>query len=163
MAELIDPNEMMFTNFEVKLKNRFIMYIDGIPSYLIKKVDEPKLESSEVELSHINVTRYVKGKSKWGEISMELYDPIVPSGAQIAMEWIRAGHESVTGRDGYADFYKKDITINKLGPIGDKVSAWILKGAWAKSVDFGDLDWSTESDPSVITITVRYDFAILDY
>ncbi len=37
------------------------------------------------------------------------------------MEWIRLGHESVTGRDGYSDFYKKDLTVNVLGPVGDKV------------------------------------------
>ena len=38
MAELIDANQAMFTPFEPKLKNRFIMSIDGIPAYLIKKV-----------------------------------------------------------------------------------------------------------------------------
>lgn len=163
MAELIDPNELMFTNFEPRLKNRFVMYIDGIPSYLIRKIDEPKVESAEVELPHINVVRYAKGRTTWQEVSMELYDPIIPSGAQIVMEWIRTGHESVTGRDGYMDMYKKDITINKLGPVGDKIGEWTLKGAWAKSADFGDLDWGTDSEPSVITVGVRFDYAILQY
>ena len=37
------------------------------------------------------------------------------------IEWVRLHHESVTGRDGYSDFYKKDITFNSLGPVGDKV------------------------------------------
>ena len=46
-----------------------------------------------------------------------LYDPIVPSGAQSVIEWIRLHHESVTGRDGYSDMYKKDITFNVLGPV----------------------------------------------
>ena len=32
MAELIDANDIMFTPFEPKLKNRFIMDIDGIPA-----------------------------------------------------------------------------------------------------------------------------------
>ena len=36
MAELIDANQAMFTPFEPKLKNRYIMSIDGIPAYLIK-------------------------------------------------------------------------------------------------------------------------------
>ena len=35
---ILETNETMFTAFEPKLQNRFIMYIDGIPSYLIKKV-----------------------------------------------------------------------------------------------------------------------------
>lgn len=163
MAQLIDANEVMFTSFEPKLKMRFIMYIAGVPSYLIKKIDRPKFNTSEVVLPHINIERYVKGKSKWGEVTAELYDAIVPSGAQTVMEWIRAGHESVTGRDGYQDFYKKDVTINVLGPVGDKVEEWTLKGAWCQNADFGDLDWSDESTPVTINMTIKYDYAILQF
>ena len=32
MAELLDPSEIMFTPFEPKTKNRYIMYIEGIPA-----------------------------------------------------------------------------------------------------------------------------------
>jgi hypothetical protein len=46
------------------------------------------------------------------------------------MEWVRLSHESVTGRDGYSDFYKKDIRFNALGPVGDVVEEWICKGAY---------------------------------
>ena len=60
---------------------------------------------------------------------MTLFDAITPSGAQSVMEWVRLHHESVTGRDGYSDFYKKDMTVNVLGPVGDVVSEWIIKGA----------------------------------
>ena len=28
---VLNPNEIMFTAFEPKVQNRFIMYIDGIP------------------------------------------------------------------------------------------------------------------------------------
>lgn len=163
MAQLIDSNEIFYTNFEPKLKNRFILYVDGIPSYLMNKADRPKLESGQVVLPHMNIERYVKGKTKWQAVNMELYDPIVPSGAQIIMEWVRLGHESVTGRDGYSDFYKKDITINALGPVGDVVEEWTLKGAWPMSVDFNDLDWASEADYNMISISVSYDYAILQF
>ena len=43
MAQLIDPTEAMFTAFEPKTQNRFIMYIDGIPAYLIKKSTDHQL------------------------------------------------------------------------------------------------------------------------
>ena len=46
------------------------------------------------------------------------------------MEWVRLSHESVTGRDGYSDFYKKDVTFNVLGFVGDKVEEWTLKGTY---------------------------------
>jgi hypothetical protein len=79
-----------------------------------------------------------------GGLSMTLFDPITPSGAQAVMEWVRLHHESVTGRDGYSDFYKKDVTINVLGPVGDVVSEWILKGALLKMQHFDGYDWDDE-------------------
>ena len=78
------------------------------------------------------------------------------------MEWIRLSHESVKGRDGYSDMYKKDITFNLLGPVGDIVEEWILKGTYIESVDFGELDYSS-TDPAEITMTLKYDFAILQF
>ena len=97
MAELLEPQDIMFTPFEPKLKNRFIMQIDGINAYLIKTMNRPQIDSDEVILEHMNVTRYVKGKSRWQPLEITLYDPIVPSASQQVIEWIRLHHESVTG------------------------------------------------------------------
>ncbi len=162
MAELISPNDIMFTQFEPKVKNRFIMNIDGIPSYIIKAMNRPQIQFDEVTMEHMNVTRYLKGKGKWQPIEVTLYDPIVPSGAQSVMEWVRLSHESVTGRDGYSDFYKKDVTFNILGPVGDMVEEWTLKGCFIENANFGDFDWGT-SDPAEITLTLKYDYAILQF
>ena len=86
MANLIDPTELMFTAFEPKVTNRFVFYVDGIPSYLIRKAARPKLVNGETEIKHINNSRFIKGRSNWDAITVELYDPIVPSGAQAVME-----------------------------------------------------------------------------
>ena len=162
MAELLEPQDIMFTPFEPKLKNRFIMQIDGINAYLIKTANRPQVTFEEVELNHMNVKRYVKGKAAWQTLQVTLYDPIVPSAAQQVMEWIRLGHESVTGRDGYSDFYKKEVTINVLGPVGDIVEEWTLKGAWIQSAAFGELAFDS-SEPTEVTCTLRYDYAILQF
>ena len=160
---MLDPNEIFFTPFEPKMANRFIMEIDGIPAYLIKTAGRPNISLGEVALDHINVKRYVKGKAEWQPITVTLYDPIVPSGAQAVMEWVRLHHESVTGRDGYSDFYKKEITFNLLGPVGDKVEEWILKGAFIQSANFNDLDMANGTDVADISLTLRYDYAILSF
>ena len=55
MAELLNPSEIFATAFEPKVKNRFILYVDGIPSFIIKKVNRPKLTQAQKELDHINV------------------------------------------------------------------------------------------------------------
>ena len=106
--------------------------------------------------------RYIKGKGAWQPIDVTLYDPVVPSGAQSVMEWIRLSHESVTGRDGYSDFYKKDVSFNLLGPVGDKVEEWTLKGAYVNDAQFGEMDFAT-NDPVEITVQLRYDYAILQF
>ena len=162
MAELVEPHELMFNKFEPKVKNRFIMYIEGIPAYLIRAMNRPQLQFEEIVLDHINVKRYLKGKAAWQPIDITLYDPIVPSGAQAVLEWIRLGHESVTGRDGYSDFYKKDVTFNLLGPVGDIVEEWKLVGTYIQNANFGDLDYAT-SEPAEITLTLQYDYAILQF
>ena len=160
---VINPNEIFFTAFEPKQANRFIMYVDGIPSYMIKEIGEVKITQNVVTLNHINVERKVKGKSVWDNLSMTLYDPITPSGAQAVMEWVRLHHESVTGRDGYSDFYKKDLTINVLGPVGDIVSEWILKGAFITSTNFGEYNWDTVDTAINLTIEVAIDYAVLNF
>ena len=162
MAELLEPQDIMFTPFEPKLQNRFIVNIDGIPAYTIKAAGRPQLEFDEVLLEHMNLTRYIKGKGKWQPIDITLYDPIVPSAAQAVMEWIRLSHESVTGRDGYSDFYKKDVTFNVLGPVGDVVEEWTLKGTYIQTANFGELDFGN-SEPVEIVLTLKYDYAILQF
>ena len=159
---ILDSTQMMFTAFEPKLQNRFLMVIDGIPSYLIKKVSRPSVTFGEVVLDHINVKRKLKGKANWDNITCDLYDPVTPSGAQAVMEWIRLSHEAVTGRDGYSDFYKKELRIKTLGPVGDVVEEWICKGAYVTQANFGDFDWTSDT-PANISITIRMDYAILNY
>jgi hypothetical protein len=162
MPEILEFDKMFYKNFEPKLGNRFIMEINGIESYIIKTASRPTFSSEVVELDHINVKRKIKGKSTWDDVNITLYDPIVPSGAQQVMEWIRTSHESLTGRDGYAAFYKKDITFYLLGPVGDKIEQWTLKGAFITSANFGELDWAS-NDPLSIELTLAYDYAILEY
>ena len=76
---VLDPNEMFFTAFEPKVQNRFIMYVDGFPSYIIKSVSGMGFDQGEIVLNHINTYRKVKGKLVWNDVTMTLYDPITPS------------------------------------------------------------------------------------
>ena len=159
---VLDPNEIFFTAFEPQQANRFILYMDGIPSFMIKGIGAVSVTQEVVTLNHINVERKVKGKTKWDDISMTLFSPITPSGAQAVMEWIRLGHESVTGRDGYSDFYKKDLTVNVLGPVGDVVSEWIIKGALITEATFGDYNYDNEGAVE-ISMTVQPDYCVLNF
>jgi hypothetical protein len=160
---VLDPNEIFFTAFEPKQQNRFIMFIDGFPAYQIKGVGAISVTQGTVALNHINIQRYVKGKTVWNPISFTLFDPITPSGAQAVMEWVRLHHESVTGRDGYSDFYKKNLTFNVLGPVGDIVSEWVIKGALITEASFGDYNYDNADAAQEITMTVQPDYCVLNF
>jgi hypothetical protein len=144
------------------MKNRYVMEIDTIPSYLVKAMNRPTVQFETISLDHINVKRKLQGKADWQDLTITLYDPIVPSAAQKVMDWIRLGHESITGRRGYADFYKKDITFYLLGPVGDKIEQWTLKGAFIQQANFGELDFSS-NEVATIELTLSYDYAILEF
>ena len=159
---VLDPNEIMFTAFEPKVANRFIMYIDGIPSYMVKSAASPSFTDGVIKLDHINTYRKIRGKREWQNMTLSLYDPITPSGAQAVMEWARLGYESVTGRAGYSDFYKKDVTLNSLGPVGDIVGEWIIKGAVVVSSNFGQYNWSTE-DAINVELQLAMDYCVLNF
>jgi hypothetical protein len=157
-------NEMFDTAFswEPKRQHQFIMEVNGIPSYLIKTSAKPSMTNGEVALDMINVKRYVKGKSEWNAIEVTLYDAIVPSGAQAVMEWVRLHHESATGRDGYSSFYKKEVRLHQLSPLGEVIEEWILKGAFITESNFGTFDWTSDAVQE-ISMTLRYDWAFLNF
>lgn len=163
MAKILDADTMFFTAFEPKVKNRFVLYIADIPAYMIKMAKRPAIAFEKLTLDHINIKRQLQGKGEWQDIEIGLYDPIVPSAAQAVMEWVRLGHESLTGRKGYADFYKKDLTLNMLGPVGDVVEQWIIKGAFPLNAEFNDVDWSIGAEAAMVNVTISYDYAVLEY
>jgi len=162
MAEILEFDKMFYTNFEPKMKNRYVMEFDGVPSYMVKAASRPSIQFENVVLDHINVKRKLQGKGEWQDITITLYDPIVPSAAQSVMEWIRLGHESITGRRGYADFYKKDIDLYMLGPVGDKIEQWKIKGAFIQAANFGDLAFES-NDVATIELTISMDYCILEF
>jgi T4-like virus tail tube protein gp19 len=163
MADILNSNEIFYTQWQPTVQNRFELYVDGVPSFLIYKSTLPKAKIEKKTIDYINIQRYYAGKTTWDNITLELYNPIVPSGAQAMIEWLRLAHESVTGRDGYSDFYKKDLVLNLLGPLGDKVSEWKLVGAFPVNIDWGEVDWTNDGDQVKITVELSVDYCVLQY
>lgn len=162
MAETLDVTSMLPNTYEPKRTFRWLLAIEGIDAFLCKTSARPSVTTEEIEIPWINATRYLAGKSKFEPMSVTLYDPIAPSGAQQVMEWMRLQYESVSGRSGYADFYKRDIQLSLLDPIGTVVERWDIKGAFIVSSNFGELDMSS-SEAQMIELSLRYDNACLQY
>ena len=162
MAETLSVTDMLPNKFEPKRKFRWVLQIEGVDAFLMKTTARPSYTTDAVELGYINATRYLAGKTKFEEMSVTLYDPIAPSAAQQIMEWIRLHYESVSGRSGYADFYKRDLQLKVLDPVGTVVELWDLKGCFLTKVEYGDLDYDS-SDAAEVSISIRYDNAVLQY
>lgn len=162
MAETLSVTDMLPNRFEPKRKFRWVLGIEGIDAFLVKGTARPQVDVGVQEIHWINTVRYVAGKAKFSTMSVTLYDPIAPSGAQQVMEWVRTHYESVSGRAGYADFYKRDIQLKLLDPVGTVVEFWDIKGAQITSAQFGDLDYGTE-DPTEISLTLQFDNCVLQY
>lgn len=160
MAEILETSDLLAQRWEPKRKFRWIMSIDGIDAFTLKTAMRPSVVFDETVIDYINVKRYVSGKATWQPITITLHDPIVPSAAQKVMEWMRLNFENTTGRMGYAQFYKKEINLKLLDPVGAVVENFRLEGAWAQEINFGDLDYST-SDDVEISVTIRFDQAYL--
>jgi hypothetical protein len=162
MAEVLDVQQMLADLYEPKRKNRWIIAINGIDAFTAKLASRPQLTFDETVIDYINQKRYLSGKGTWSSFNLTLNDPIVPSAAQKVMEWVRLDWENVTGRMGYANFYKKTINLKMLDPAGAVVEDWELQGAWIQEVNFNDLDYSS-SDPADISLVIRFDQAVLQF
>lgn len=161
-AETLSVTDMLPNKFEPKRKHRWVFAIEGIDAFLIKSAARPQFAMTDKAIPWINTTRYISGKLTFQTINVNLHDPIAPSGAQQVMEWIRTHHESVSGRSGYADFYKRDIQIKMLDPIGTVVELWDIKGAFITNANFQGIDYS-QDDPIDIALTLRFDQCVLQF
>ena len=141
MADTLSVTDMLPNKFEPKRKFRWVFAIEGIDAFLMKTAARPTYTTEEVAIPWINHHRYVAGKTTFGTMSVTLHDPIAPSGAQQVMEWVRTHFESVSGRAGYADFYKRDCQLKLLDPVGTVVELWDIKGAFLTEANFNDLSY----------------------
>ena len=162
MADTLSVSEMLPNKFEPKRKFRWVFAIEGIDSFLMKTAARPTINTAEQEINFINAKRYIAGKTTFDTIQVTIYDPIAPSGAQQVMEWIRTHYESVSGRAGYADFYKRDIQLKMLDPVGTVVELWDIKGAFITEANFGEVTYE-DGGPMEISMTLRFDNCVLQY
>ena len=151
--------------FEPLRKNRWVVRFPsdlGISEWMLQSAARPSINQNSVEIPFINTSTYVVGRYKWEDLQVVFRDPIAPSASQALMEWIRLITESVTGRQGYAAGYKRDIEIEMLDPGGVSVQKWICKHAWISKSDFGSLAYNDEGLAD-ITATLVMDYAVLAY
>jgi hypothetical protein len=162
MAETLSVTDMLPNKFEPKRQHRWVFALEGIDSYLVSKASRPTFTGGEITIPWINSTRYLAKKFTFGTISVSLHDPIAPSGAQQVMEWLRTHQEMVSGRAGYADFYKRDCQLKMLDPVGTVVELWDFKGAFITTANYNSVDYGSD-EIMKIELTLRFDNCVLQF
>lgn len=146
-------------------KNRWVMRFPsdlGIAEWMLVSANRPSITQGSTEIQFLNTSTFVAGRYTWDTIQVTFRDAIAPSASQALMEWIRLCSESVTGRQGYAAGYKRDLELEMLDPTGVCVQKWILKNAWISTCNFGSLQYSDDALAD-ITATLVIDYAVLCY
>ena len=67
-----------------------------------------------------------------------------------------------SGRAGYADFYKRDLQLKMLDPVGTVVELWDIKGAQITTADFGGLQYGGD-DIMMISLGIKFDNCVLQF
>lgn len=162
MSDLLIKAPMVY---EPLKNNRFLVRFPsdlGIQEWWVQKFSGTSYTNNAVEIPFLNTSNWVIGKYSWDDISMTLIDSIGPSSTQAIMEWVRLQSESITGRQGYAVGYKRDLILEKLDPTGVVISQWLIKEAMLTSVKFSENSY-TDDGVSTIDITVKPFYCINCY
>jgi hypothetical protein len=143
--------------YEPLRENRFTLEFPtelGIESWKIQSVKLPELSLNVVEIPFFNVMDYLIGRGTWSQIEMTLIDTIGPSTTTQLMEWVRLHHESLTGRQGYAAGYKKDLILKGSDPTGVDTQKWTLRDCQIVTVGFGNYDMGSDA-VKMINLTIQ--------
>lgn len=134
----------------------------GIESWLVQEFTGPELKIGKKEITYLNGKTYVSGIGEWSEITIKFLNIIGPSTGSKLMEMVRLTHESITGRQGYAAGYLKDITLKPLDPTGIEVQKWVLEKCMVVSIKQDDFKMGSD-DVNMFTVVVQPQKCILSY
>ena len=159
-----------------KRSYRFILYLDGIPSYFVKSTGVPQMTVSDGGIHKFLGHEFkFPGAVKWaGDITVSLVDTIDFNMAQKFTDYVRkAGYvypsnfsESSVSPEFFrktiskAKFPFKQIKIQKLDSDGIIYETWVLNNPWINKVDYGTATYDDEKLLE-LKVTFMYDWAEL--
>jgi hypothetical protein len=123
-----------------------------------KGTDLPSADNNPIAIEYGNTYMWVKGKTRWNNITMQFYSLSTPNTNQQMWDYINK-HQSISdGKDEFKDTYMGDVGIALLTPTEDVVGYWILVNAFIANINWGNVDWGSE-DVVQPEITFVYDYA----
>lgn len=123
-----------------------------------KSSDLPSLTNNPVTIDYGNTYMWVKGKTRWNDITMQFYSLSEPDTNKKLWDYLNKHHIVDDGRDLFKDEYMGQITLKLLHPNEKSVGKWKLINAIVSDMSWGNVDWSSDEviQPEV---TFKYDYA----
>lgn len=127
------------------------------------KASRPKVSNSMKEIKYKSSYTKYKGASKFSDMTMEFRDVVGPGVMQKLWAWQREHYDPSTGCGGYPSIYKKNLILLMEDDCGNPVQKWNIYGAFITDLDGGQLDMNSDAEIALVTLTVAYDYADLEY
>lgn len=164
---------------EPKRQFRWLLYIAGMPQFIVKNVKKPSFSVAVTPHDFINYKFKYPGRVEWQDVTITIVDPVQPdSTASLVKILENAGYvypDDYTTQSTEPKTISKSQMVNSLGGqiqlvqfganTGDQqenvLEKWSINNPIITSVDFGNLDYSSD-DLVNISMTIAYDWAYLE-
>ena len=155
---------------EPKRKFRWLLYLSGMPQFIVKNVKKPSFNVATSNHQFLNYEFYYPGRVTWQPITITIVDPIDPdstaslynilqqSGYNPPNEY-RQNEAMTISKKKMVESLGTEIKLVQLDAEGKKpIETWIIKNPILQSVDFDQLDYGSDELLN-ISMTIAYDFA----
>lgn len=127
-------------------------------TFMCQSVTLPELTNPAIRVGYGNSEAKIAGRREVGAAAVRILDaPVADIEAQIT-GWQGQIYDPATGKMGWVDEYKRQMTVTQYGPDGTYNRTWKYTGVWPSSINFGNMD-SEGTDKKVMQLTLEYDNA----
>jgi hypothetical protein len=169
-------------SLEPKRQFRWLLYISGMPQFIVKTAKKPSFTVNESSHDFLNYKFYYPGRVTWNTVDVTIVDPVQPDSTASLMKIIQtAGYvfpsdfmtegnrsaPATISKKAFVDAMGGQIQLVQIGANTgaqagqNEIERWTLNNPWLTSVDFGTLDYSSDELVN-LSMTIRYDWATME-
>ena len=164
---------------EPKRQFRWLLYIAGMPQWIVKDVKKPSFNVTNTSHDFLNYKFHYPGRVDWQDISVTVVDPVQPdSAASLVSILEQSGYvlpDEYTSQAAEPRTISKKSMVDSLGgqiqlvmfgantgtQTENVLEKWTLNNPIITSVDFGQLSYGNDELVN-ISIGLKYDWAYLE-
>lgn len=166
-------------SIEPKRQFRWLLYIAGMPQFIVKDVKKPSFTVASTPHDFINYKFHYPGRVEWQDITVTIVDPVQPdstaslvnileaAGYVLPDEYTSQANEPRTiSKQSFVDAMGGQIQLVQFGANTgaqeeNVLEKWTINNPFLTNVDFGSLAYSSDELVN-ISMTIKYDWANLE-